>query len=110
VWAVAFSPDSKLLATANEDGSLGLWQAGTGVLELLQGHTDTAWSVSFSKDGKWLVSASEDGTVRFWQASIDEVRRLACQKAGRNLTKAEWQEMFGTMTYRVTCPQFSESN
>ena len=79
---------------------------GTARLEPLQGHTSTAWSVSFSADNKWLVSASEDRTVRFWPVSIDEVRRLACQKAGRNLTKDEWQEMFGTMTYQTTCPQF----
>lgn len=107
-WALAFSPDSQALATANEDGTLGLWERNSETLELLQGHTNTTWSVSFSQDGKWIVSASEDGTVRFWPASIAEVRTLACQKAGRNLSKAEWQDMFGTFDYQATCPQFSE--
>ncbi len=109
VWAISFSPDGNMLATANEDGSLGFWQVGTETLEHLQGHSSIAWSVTFSQDGKWLVSASEDGTVRFWPAVIEEVRQLACQKAGRNLTEAEWQDMFGTMAYQVTCPQFSQS-
>jgi WD40 repeat protein len=109
VWAVAFSPDSGTLATANEDGTVGLWGRGAAGLEKLPGHSNTVWSIAFSQDGKWLVSASEDGTVRFWPASIDEVRSLACQKAGRNLTESEWQEMFGTLSYQTTCPQFTES-
>jgi WD40 repeat protein len=109
VWAVSFSPEGQTLATANEDGTLGLWQRNTEEFEKLSGHTNTVWSVSFSRDGKWIVTASEDGTVRFWPASMDEVRSLACQKAGRNLHQEEWQEMFGAMTYQMTCPQFSEA-
>ncbi len=108
VWAITFSPDSTLLASSNEDGTLGLWQKDSEELELLRGHSDTAWSVSFSKDGKWLVSASEDRTIRFWPASITDVRQFSCQKAGRNLSQAEWQDMFGTMTYHATCPEFSQ--
>jgi WD40 repeat protein len=106
VWALAFGPDGTL-ATANEDGSLALWQPGSKTLVRLTGHTDTAWSVAFNKD--WIVTTSQDGTIRFWPAFMDDVRRLACQKAGRNLSKDEWQDMFGTMTYQITCPQFSES-
>ncbi|MGL4611921.1 MAG: hypothetical protein ACRCYY_19965 [Trueperaceae bacterium] len=34
------------------------------------------------------------------------MRNLACQNAGRNLTREEWQEMFGTLEYRATCPLF----
>jgi WD40 repeat protein len=109
-WALAFSPDSKTLATANQDGTLGLWQRDTGRLELIQGHSKTNWSVSFSQDGKWIVTASEDITVRFWPASIEEVRELACQKAGRNLSKEEWQDVFGTFEYQATCLQFSEAD
>jgi WD40 repeat protein len=110
VWALAFNRDGTLLASAFEDGTLGLWQRGTKGLEKLQGHTNTAWSVAFSQDGSWLVSASEDGTVRFWPAAIETVREQACRKAGRNLTKEEWQEMFGTMPYHATCPEFSDND
>jgi WD40 repeat protein len=87
-----------------------LWQRDTERLELIQGHTKTNWSVSFSQDGKWIVTASEDITVRFWPASIEEVRELACQKAGRNLSKEEWQDVFGTFEYQATCLQFSEAD
>ena len=78
VWAVAFSHDSQLLASASLDETVRLWNPATGdELRKLEGHTDSVLAVAFSHDSKLLASASADKTVRLWNpATGDELRKL----------------------------------
>jgi WD40 repeat protein len=67
VDGVGFSPDAKWIATANADGTVGIWDVSTGMLlRSLSGHTKEVDSVEFAPTGDFLVSGSQDGTIAVW--------------------------------------------
>ncbi|HEX3658580.1 MAG TPA: serine/threonine-protein kinase [Pirellulales bacterium] len=73
VLGVAFSPDGRLLASANGGTGVKVWDTTTGQETLnLKGHRYGVTSVAFSPDGKWLASASLDSTVKVWDAAMGQ--------------------------------------
>ena len=72
VYAIAFSPNGKRLASGGDDRTVRLWDVETGTeLIALRGHTGKVWQVFFTPDGKTLISSGEDGT-RIWQTATEE--------------------------------------
>ena len=66
IFAVAFAPDGATLATVGGDGTVRIWDAGTGAeLRHLTGQIS---AVAFAPDGATLATGSSDGTARIWDA------------------------------------------
>ncbi len=72
---VAFSPDSKRLATGSDTGIITLWDAESGQEVLtLRGHSGGIVRLTFSADGRFLASSSGDGSVKLWEAATPRHR------------------------------------
>jgi WD40 repeat protein len=67
---VAFSPDSKTLATGSADDTIKLWsRAMPQEVATLKGHTAPVECAAFSPDGTVLATAGADTVVRLWRAA-----------------------------------------
>jgi RNA polymerase sigma factor (sigma-70 family) len=69
-WAVNFSPDGRMLVTANNDNRIRLWELASGNERLvLAGHEGRIQRLFFADNGRTLVSTSDDTTALVWDVT-----------------------------------------
>ena len=66
--SIALSPDGRMLASAQRDGTIHLLDTASreSSLQPLRAHQGGVRDVDFSPDNRWLASAGADGTLRIW--------------------------------------------
>ncbi len=93
VYAVAYSPDGKLVATGSFDKTIKLWNAADGK-ELRtfagpQGHQSLVLSIAFAPGGDRLASGGADNFAKLWDVpSAKPVREVAVGGAGPKVAVA----------------------
>ena len=90
VWSVAWSRDSRFLASSSFDKTCRVWDATTGApRSTLVGHGGVVYSADWNHDGTRLATAGADGTIRLWDPSDGtEVLTLAAHSG--NIWSVAW--------------------
>jgi hypothetical protein len=78
-----------------------------------QGHEGSINIVAISPDNHWLITVGKDPLSfgsnpeermnRLRSLPLEELIRLACVTAGRNLSQTEWQHFFPQQAHHKTC-------
>jgi WD40 repeat protein len=72
-WVLAFSPDSKLLATAGVVRGVLVWKTATGEqVRRPLGRGELLWTGGFSADGRTLVAICVDHRICRWNVATGE--------------------------------------
>ena len=82
---VGFSGNGRWVATGTEDGTIKLWDPGSGkAKQTLAGQGDGVHAASFLPDAKTLVSVSGDNTIRYWDITKGQATKTVSDHT-RNL-------------------------
>ncbi len=81
ITGIAFSPDSKTLASKGKDNTVVLWDLTKGKPERpLKGHKRSVSAIAFSRDGRWIATGAGaakygDYEVILWDAKTGDAKQ-----------------------------------
>jgi WD40 repeat protein len=113
MYAISFSPDSRLVAGSTWAGEVRLFEAATGEEPLppLLGHGSGVHGHCFSPDAATLISGGDDSSVRFWNVATGRemlmIPNAYDQRARLPLLSPDadimvWQDFAKNLRVRVT--------
>lgn len=73
VMVVAYSPDGSLVASADLDHALLLWDGGTGKLKHTFPERNVIQAVTFSPDSKLLLAGGYNNTIDIWDLQTNKL-------------------------------------
>ena len=95
-------PQSNLLASAEENGKIRLWNLKGKKLADWQADPKRVWSISFSPKQDYLASSSENGKIRLWNIEGEElanwqghqgqIRSVNFSNNGQFIASAGWED------------------
>jgi hypothetical protein len=102
-----------MLAATARDGTFRIWDTAPRLPRGPRLHFDDTHSrltaLAFTPDGDSLVTGGPQDTAIVWDLDPERLIDRACDLAGRNLTRGEWELYMPEGTpYRKTCPQWPE--
>ena len=107
VSQIAVSPDGRLFAVGAFDGTATLWDVRSRkrVGERFAVESGVIPAVAFEPGGRLLITELDSAIL--WPLDLPTLQRFACQVAGRNLTREEWNDLLPNRAYRRVCPNDS---
>ena len=69
VEAITFQPNSLLLASASQDGRIGLWRQGKHLSQTLKGFSQGVSRLAWSPSGEQLAAGGTAGELKVWRVS-----------------------------------------
>lgn len=73
---MAFSPDGKILATADRSGEINFWDTDTGKHELELRNHNGVTRIIFGNDRNTFITLGGDGTLRIWDINTWEEQHV----------------------------------
>ncbi|MFN7339046.1 MAG: WD40 repeat domain-containing protein, partial [bacterium] len=68
IYALAVAPNQDFIAAAGGDGTVSLWQLGSGEkIAVLSGNVSSVQSLAIAADSQIIAAGCVDGTVKIWQ-------------------------------------------
>ena len=106
VESETFAPDVATFITTGRDGAIYLWDTATQhQLGSIAPLGPIRVRAQFLADDRVMLVYGT-GEILEWDPRPDAWEAYACKVAGRNLSQAEWDDLFPGQAYRVTCPQY----